>query len=69
MQHPAVSCQGRDYVLHDTARGGIRLVIGDVQAVAADQADAQYDLRHELSASGRSVQAAALLQHGDHRQG
>src|SRR5580658_9453594 len=45
-QCPAVLGQGRDYVLHDVFRRGARLVVDDVQMVAADAADPQHDLSH-----------------------
>jgi hypothetical protein len=48
--HPAVFGQGRGNVLHDLARRGARLVIGDIQALAADEADPQHDLCHGQAA-------------------
>jgi hypothetical protein len=45
-QCPAVLGQGRDYVLHDVVRSGARLVVNDVQVVAADEADPEHDLCH-----------------------
>jgi hypothetical protein len=38
--------QALDDVLHGLIPGAASLVVGDVQVLAADEADAQYDLRH-----------------------
>ena len=45
-QYPAIFCQGRDDELHNLVRGGAPHVVGDVQVVAADEADPQHDLCH-----------------------
>jgi hypothetical protein len=49
-ERPGVFGERGDHVLDDLIRvGGVRLLVGDVEPVAADQPDPQHDPRHDHS--------------------
>ena len=45
-QYAVIFREGRDDLAHDLVRGTSIIFVGDVQVLAANEADAQHDLCH-----------------------